>query len=162
MNPTAFQSHPALAALAREIASIPSANTVVYAPTAELWQCAGVFITSDTQALHVSEAALRGDIGVSTRHARPLSWLLFALRGDIRLCGGPGEQVAFFGRLADAANCYLAAHQPEGADWRPLLESVLSEAATIVHERRQKMASIAQVWTRRPVRAYRKRELAAA
>lgn len=134
MNFVAFR-HPLLIALAAEIGTSSVLEHPTYAPTAELWHAAGVFATDDAFALTESEAALQGDLGILTRHARPLSWLFFALRTDSRLTGGPGAENAFFGRLADAALAYLAAHQPEEADWRPLLLAVLREAGEILRER---------------------------
>ena len=134
MNFAAFR-HPLLIALAAEIGTSSVLEHPTYAPTAELWHAAGVFATDDALALTDSDAALGGDLGILTRHARPLSWLFFALRNDSRLTGGPGAEYAFFGRLADAANAFLAAHQPEEQDWRPLLLAVLQEAGEILRER---------------------------
>ncbi len=134
MNSVAFR-HPLLIALAAELDSAPADQLPTYAPTAELWQAAGIFVTDDALALSDSDAAIRGGLGVLTRHARPLSWLLFALRADSRLTGGPWAEREFFGRLADAANAFLAAHQPEESDWRPLLLAVLREAGEILRER---------------------------
>ena len=136
MNFVAFR-HPLLIALAAEIGTSSVLEHPTYAPTAELWHAAGVFATDDALALTDSDAALGGDLGILTRHARPLSWLLFALREDSRLTGGPWAERAFFGRLADAANAFLAAHQPEEADWRPLLLAVMREAGEILRERHQ-------------------------
>ncbi len=134
MNSAAFR-HSLLSSLAAEIDASSVDALPPYAPTAELWQSAGVFITDDALGLTDSEAAHSGAQGVLTRHARPLSWLLFELRNDSRLTGGSGAELEFFGRLADAANGFLAAHQPETHDWRPLLLTVLREAGEIVRER---------------------------
>jgi|GEM_PF-3137732 len=134
MNFVAFR-HPLLIALAAEIGTSSVLEHPTYAPTAELWHATGVFATDDALALTDSDAARSGDLGILTRHARPLSWLFFALRVDSRLTGGPGAECIFFGRLADAANAYLAAHQPEEEDWRPLLLTVLQEAGEILRER---------------------------
>ena len=127
--------HPLLITLAAEIGSDRPQPLTPYAPTAELWQTAGIFVTDDAFALSDSEAARQGDLGVLTRHARPLSWLFFELRNDSRLTGGPWAERAFFGRLADAANAFLAAHQPEEDDCRALLQSVLREAGEVLRER---------------------------
>ena len=132
MNATAFR-HPRLIALASELDTDRPA--AVYAPTAERWEAAGVFVTDDTFTLSASTAARHGDLGVFTRHSGLLSWLFFELRHDPRLSGGPGAEREFFGRLADAANAHLAAHQPEGPDARPLLFAVLREAGEILRER---------------------------
>lgn len=132
MNSTAFR-HPRLIALAAELEETTPVAT--YASTAELWHAAGSFVTDDALALSDSPAALGGDLGILTRHARLLSWVLFDLRNDSRLTGGPWAERAFFGRLADAANAHLAAHQPEEADPRPLLFAVLREAGEILRER---------------------------
>ena len=102
-----------------------------YALTAETWHGAGVFVTDDAFALTDSAAARAGDLGVLTRHARPLSWLFFALR---ELRPETLDETALFGRLADTANGFLAAHQPEENDWRPLLLAVVSEARRAVRE----------------------------
>ena len=129
--------HPLLITLATEIDS----ESVAYAPTADLWQAAGIFLTDDALALSASEAAQQGHLGVLTRHARALSWLFFELRNDSRLTGGPWAERAFFGRLADAANAFLAAHQPEEDNCQPLLEHVLREAGEILRERYAHLAS---------------------
>ena len=134
MNSTAFR-HPLLIALATEIGSRAVIENAAYAPTAELWQAAGIFATDDAFALTDSPAALRGDLGILSRHARSLSWLFFALRADTRLTGGAGAEREFFGRLADAANAFLAAHQPEETDASPLLLAVLREAGEILRDR---------------------------
>lgn len=139
MNPTAFR-HPRLIALAAELDTASPA--AIYAPTAELWHAAGSFVTDDALALSDSPAALGGDLGILTRHARLLSWVLFDLRNDSRLTGGPWAERAFFGRLADAANAHLAAHQPEEADPRPLLLAVLREAGEILRERYAHLESV--------------------
>lgn len=132
MTTTAFR-HPRLIALAAELDS--ASPSAVYAPTAEPWHAAGIFVTDDAFALTTGDAALHGDLGILTRHARLLSWLFFELRQDSRLTGGPWAERVFFGRLADAANAFLAAHQPEEADARPLLLAVLREAGEILRER---------------------------
>ncbi|MFT3829270.1 MAG: hypothetical protein QM691_06125 [Opitutaceae bacterium] len=129
---TAFR-HPRLIALAAELET--TAPAAVYAFTAEPWQAAGIFVTDDALALSHSAAALRGELGILTRHARLLSWLLFELRADSRLTGGPWAEREFFGRLGDTANAFLAAHQPEESDARPLLLAVLREAGEILRER---------------------------
>lgn len=134
MHSLAFR-HPLLIALAAELGASSVLEHSAYAPTAELWHAAGIFVTDDALALSDSDAALHGDQGILTRHARPLSWLLFALRNDSRLTGGPWAEREFFGRLGDAANAFLAAHQPEESDWRPLLFHVLREAGEIIRER---------------------------
>ncbi len=134
MNSTAFR-HPLLITLAAEIGARSVLEHSTYAPTAELWHAAGIFATDDAFALTDSAAAREGDLGILTRHARPLSWLFFALRNDSRLTGGPWAEQEFFGRLADAANAFLAAHQPEEGDWRPLLLDVLREAGEILRDR---------------------------
>lgn len=134
MNSAAFR-HPLLIALAAELGTTAILEHSTYAPTAEPWHAAGIFATDDALALSDSDAALHGDLGILTRHARPLSWLFFALRNDSRLTGGPWAEREFFGRLADAANAFLAAHQPEESDWRPLLFAVLREAGEILRER---------------------------
>ena len=127
--------HPLLITLAAEIDSARAQPALAYAPTAELWQAAGVFVTDDALALSHSAAAEQGHLGVLTRHARALSWLFFELRNDSRLTGGPWAERAFFGRLADAANAHLAAHQPEEDNHQPLLEHVLREAGEVLRER---------------------------
>ena len=127
--------HPLLITLAAEIDSTQAGPMSGYAPTAELWQAAGVFLTDDALALSGSAAARQGHLGVLTRHARALSWLFFELRNDSRLTGGPWAERAFFGRLADAANAHLAAHQPEEDNHQPLLEHVLREAGEVLRER---------------------------
>ncbi len=134
MNSLSFR-HPLLIALAAEIGARSVLENSTYAPTAEFWHAAGIFVTDDAFALTGSAAACEGDLGILTRHARPLSWLFFALRNDSRLTGGPWAEQEFFGRLADAANAFLAAHQPEEEDWRPLLLGVLSEAGEILRDR---------------------------
>ncbi len=134
MNFVAFR-HPLLATIALDLASRTAQQPPPYARTADLWQCAHCFVTDDALAFIDSDPARHGDLGILTRHARPLSWLLFALREDSRLTGGPWAEREFFGRLADAANAFLAAHQPEEADWRPLLLAVLREAGEILRER---------------------------
>lgn len=134
MNLVAFR-HSLLASLAAELDARLVGHLPLYAPTAELWQAAGSFVTDDALALSQSDAALQGDQGILTRHARPLSWLFFELRNDSRLTGGPWAEREFFGRLADAANAFLAAHQPEEQDWRPLLFAILREAGEILRER---------------------------
>ena len=136
MNFVAFR-HSLLTTLAAEISTRTAQQLPLYAATADLWQTAGSFVTDDALAFSDSEPARRGDLGILTRHARPLSWLLFALREDSRLTGGPWAEREFFGRLADAANAFLAAHQPEEADWRPLLLAVMREAGEILRERHQ-------------------------
>lgn len=146
MNVTAFR-HPLLIALSTEILANPIDHQPAYAPTADLWQSAGIFATDDAFALTESEPAQRGDLGILSRHARPLSWLFFELRTDSRLNGGPGAEREFFGRLADTANAFLAAHQPEEPDWRPLLLAVLREAGEIQRERVARFATPAR---RRP------------
>lgn len=147
MHSTAFR-HPRLIALAAELDS--SAPTAIYAPTADLWQAAGIFVTDDALALSSSSVAQHGDLGILTRHARLLSWLLFELRADSRLTGGPWAEREFFGRLADAANAFLAAHQPEESDARPLLLAVLREAGEILRERFARLEA-----QRRPVQKRR-------
>ena len=132
--------HPLLTELAADLAARNVQQPPPYSRTADLWQCVGSFVTDDAFAFSDSECAQHGDIGILTRHARPLSWLLFALREDSLLTGGPWAERYFFGRLADAANAFLAAHQPEEADWRPLLHAVLREADAILRERRQRAA----------------------
>lgn len=127
--------HSTLAVLTAEIDNSPIDDLPLYAPTAELWHAAGVFVTDDALALTESEAAASGHLGILTRHARPLSWLLFELRNDSRLTGGTALEPEFFGRLADAANGFLAAHQPEEQDWRPLLVAVLHEVGAILRDR---------------------------
>lgn len=134
MNLAAYR-HSLLTTLATELDARTVQQPPPYARTADLWQCAGSFVTDDAFAFTDSDPARRGDLGILTRHARPLSWLLFALREDSRLTGGPWAEREFFGRLADAANAFLAAHQPEEQDWRPLLQAVLREAGEILHER---------------------------
>ncbi|HLP06785.1 MAG TPA: hypothetical protein VK178_01365 [Opitutaceae bacterium] len=152
MNSTPFR-HPRLIALATELDTATPA--AVYAPTAELWQTAGIFVTDDALALSYSSAAQHGDLGILTRHARLLSWLFFELRADSRLTGGPWAEREFFGRLADAANSFLAAHQPEESDARPLLLAVLREAGEILRERfarleAQRRPTIRRAARRRP------------
>jgi hypothetical protein len=117
-----------LADLNKEIADATVSEIPPYAATAELWTDAGTFVTDDAFALSDSPAAHRGELGVLTRHARPLSWLFFALRRLLSATPAPLGEEALFGRLADAANGFLAAHQPEGGDWRPLLCVVVREA----------------------------------
>ena len=117
-----------LGALEKEIAGSAVSELPPYASTAELWSDADAFVTDDAFALSESPAARRGALGVLTRHARPLSWLFFSLR-EIRGVGpAPVELGELAGRLADAASGFLAAHQPEGDDWRPLLLAVVGEA----------------------------------
>jgi len=117
-----------LAALEKEIAAATVSEPPPYAPTAELWADAGAFVTDDAFALSDSPAARRGELGVLTRHARPLSWLLFALREVRGLGAAPVDEAGLAGRLADTANGFLAAYQPESDDWRPLLLTVVREA----------------------------------
>jgi len=139
MHLVAFR-HSLLTSLAADIAGRTVAQPPPYAATADLWQCADSFVTDDALAFSASEPARHGDLGILTRHARPLSWLLFALREDSRLTGGPWAEREFFGRLGDAANAFLAAHQPEESDWRPLLLAVLREAGEILRERHRQRA----------------------
>ncbi len=127
--------HPLLASLAADLEQGAAAPRPIYSTTASLWQAAGIFVTDDALALTEGELARHGGLGILTRHARPLSWLFFALRMDGRLTGGPGAEREFFGRLADAANAFLAAHQPEEDDWRPLLGAVLQAAGAVLRER---------------------------
>jgi hypothetical protein len=134
MNLLAFR-HALLSTLAADLGARSALQPPSYSRTADLWQCAGSFVTDDALDFSGGECARRGDLGVLTRHSRPLSWLLFALREDSRLTGGPWAEREFFGQLADAANAFLAAHQPEEADWRPLLLAVLREAEGILRER---------------------------
>jgi hypothetical protein len=149
MHSTAFR-HPHLIALASELDS--TAPSAVYAPTAELWQAAGIFVTDDALALSESDAAQHGDLGILSRHARLLSWLFFELRNDSRLTGGPWAEREFFGRLADAANAFLAAHQPEESDPRPLLLAVLHEAGEILRERYAPLEAQRRPANRRPAK----------
>lgn len=151
MNATCFR-HPLLIALASEIDSHLVLDRSTYAPTADLWHAAGIFVTDDAFALTESDAAQQGAIGILTRHARALSWLFFSLRRDSRLTGGPGAEREFFGRLADSANAFLAAHQPEADDWRPLLLAALHEAGEILRERYAHLAPPARTTRPRLVR----------
>jgi hypothetical protein len=144
----------ALTTLAADIAARTVQQPPPYARTADPWQCAGSFVTDDALAFTDSEPARHGDLGILTRHARPLSWLLFALREDSLLTGGPWAEREFFGRLADAANAFLASHQPEEEDWRPLLQAVLREASAILRERNQPRPQ-PRTAHRRPVRPAR-------
>lgn len=134
--------HPLLAALAADIDDNSADHQPLYAPTASLWQTAGIFVTDDALELTEGEHARRGELGILTRHARPLSWLFFALRTDSRLTGGPGAERDFFGRLADTANAFLAAHQPEEHDWRPLLGAVLQTVGEMLRERQARFAQL--------------------
>lgn len=128
--------HPLLAVLARletELATLADSE-LPYAITAEPWADAGAFITEDALVWANGQRTDHAEIGVLTRHARPLSWLFFTLGEQCRRVLHVGNRDTFFGRLADAANAHLAAQQPESSDWRPLLTAVIHEAARFLED----------------------------
>lgn len=128
--------HPLLAVLARletELTTLADGD-LPYAITAEPWADAGAFITDDALTWANGQRTDHAEIGVLTRHARPLSWLFFTLGEQCGRIIHVGNRHGFYGRLADAANGHLAAHQPESADWRPLAAAVIREAAAFIEE----------------------------
>lgn len=136
MEPTFAPHHPLLAVLTRletELVTLADSE-LPYAITAEPWADAGAFITDDALIWANGQRTDHAEIGVLTRHARPLSWLFFTLGEQCGRILHVGNRDTFFGRLADAANAHLAAHQPESADWRPLLTAVIREATAFLAE----------------------------
>ena len=62
--------HPLLITLAAEIDSTQAGPMSAYAPTAELWQAAGVFVTDDALALSHSPVVFAGSLRNATATAQ--------------------------------------------------------------------------------------------
>src|SRR5687768_10565175 len=90
------------------------------------WVGADVRITSDPH--HKPRHWLDNDVVILTRHAKPLTWLIFELRDLFSPWVDASNKHGFYGALGQAASDYIAKHQPEATDHRPLLAAVLEAA----------------------------------
>jgi hypothetical protein len=89
------------------------------------WVGADVHVTSDF-AWEPKNLFDAHELLVRTRHAKPLTWLIFELRDAFEEWLDFRNKYGFYGSLAQAAQRHLAAHQPESDDPRPLLKDVLA------------------------------------
>ena len=85
------------------------------------WSGGHVIVTSDFSQMD----GFFGRFIIRTRHAKPVTWLIFELRDCFADQLNSETKYGFYGRLAQAAIDHLAANQPEAEDFRPLLRSIL-------------------------------------
>ena len=71
---------------------------------------------------------------VVTQHAWELNWLLHRLKDAFGQAIEIRSRYVFFGRLADAANWYLAATPPRDQTAKTLLQAVMTEARKMADE----------------------------